>query len=517
MTTVAVHPEIADAAAGLAARLRLRAALFLAGAAVMVLQIVGTRIIGPHFGSGLSVWTALITVTLVALAAGYFVGGVLADRHPHAAAFAAVLLAAAAAIALVPLLRSPVLNLGWAVGIRGGSLLAATVLFAPALVLLGMASPYCIRLEATGVSDAGRSAGRLYAISTAGSVVGAVLAGYGLVPMLRIPVLLALLATTLAIAAVIAAVPGFEFRVALAAALIAALSFALAWRSPRPANVLAMRSFEGTDLRVVEHDGIRHLMMDQVDQSSIDSAGRPRDKYAYFLASRVFLARPEAKRVAVIGVGGGSLLTLLAEKGLHVEAVDLSPEVIDLARGPMGLALPESQLHAADGRVWLREHRGEFDVVVLDAFSGDRIAASLVSCEGLATAKAALVPGGLLAVNTWGIDLDRGVPNAAGAAIRTTLRDVFPHVLEVPAAGNLLLFAADEPLEPRRDEIEIAAFDGKKTFTWLDVAPVEWPAAAVLTDDWNPVDSLATADMEAARTSRWKSMPLAVRSGLEWE
>jgi spermidine synthase len=497
--------------------LRLRAALFVAGAAVMVLQIVGTRIIGPHFGAGLSVWTALITVTLVALAAGYFLGGILADRHPLPRSFAGVLLAAAAAIAVVPLLRLPIIELGWSIGIRGGALLAATILFLPALVLLGMASPFAVRLEARGVSDAGRSAGRLYAISTAGSVVGAVLAGYVLVPMLRIPVLLAILATALAVAAVIAAVPGLDVRAAIAAAVIAAVSFALASRSPRPANVVATRSFEGTDLRVVEHDGIRHLLMDQVDQSSVNAAGRPCDKYAYFLASRVLLARPNARRVAVIGVGGGGLLNLLAEKGLDVEGVDLSPEVIDLASSAMGLKLPQSQLHAADGRVWLRRHPAAFDVVILDAFAGDRIAASLVSREGLEIAKAALASGGLLAVNTWGIDLAAGRPNTTGAAIRATLETVFPNVLAVPAAGNLLFFAADEPLVARRDAVELAAFDGPQTFTWLDVPPTEWPAAQVLTDDWNPVDAMGVRDREAARVSRWQSMPSEVQSALAWE
>lgn len=519
MTAAPLHPDAAIApwADGPLDRLRLRCALFIAGAAVMILQIVGTRIIGPHFGAGLSVWTALITVTLVALAAGYFLGGILADRYPVPRGFAGVMLAAAAAIALVPVLRAPVIDLGWSLGIRGGALLAATILFLPALLLLGMASPYCIRLEARGVSDAGRSAGRLYAISTAGSVVGAVLAGYVLVPMLRIPVLLAGLSAVLAVAAVVAAVPGIDARILAGAVVVAVIALLVVSRSPRPEGLIAMRSFEGTDLRVVADGDQRYLMMDQAIQSAIDAAGRPCDKYAYFLASRILLARPDAKRVAVIGVGGGGLLNLFAEKGLHVEGVDLSPEVIDLAREFMRLDLPASQLHAADGRVWLREHAGEFDVIVLDAFAGDRIAAPLVSREGLAVAKAALAKGGLLAVNTWGIDLAAGRPNETGAAIRTTLESVFPHVLAVPAAGNLLFFAADDPLAARRDAVELAAFDGPRTFAWLDVPPTEWPAGQVLTDDWNPVDVMDVSDREAARVNRWQSMPAVVRTVLAWE
>lgn len=514
---MAQQPLTTGSALSLGEAVRLRTALCLAGAAVMVLQIVGTRIIGPHFGAGLSVWTALITVTLVALAAGYFLGGILADRYPLPRSFAGVLLAAAAAIAVVPVLRAPVIDLGWSIGIRGGALLAATILFLPALVLLGMASPFAIRLEARGVSDAGRSAGRLYAISTAGSVVGAVLAGYVLVPMLRIPVLLAGLSAVLAVAAVVAAVPGLDARVLAAAIAIAVIAFLVVSRSSRPEGLLAARSFEGTDLRVVEHDGRRYLMMDQVAQSVVDAAGRPCDKYAYFLASRILLARPEAKRVAVIGVGGGGLLAMLSERGFSVEGVDLSAEVIDLARSHMGLAIPASQLHVADGRVWLRDHAGEFDVVVLDAFAGDRIAASLVSREGLGVAKAALAKDGLLAINTWGVDMVAGGPNGTGAAIRATLDAVFPNVLAVPAAGNLLFFAADEPVIARRDAIELAAFDGPRSFTWLDVPPTEWPAAEVLTDDRNPVDAMDVASREVSRAGRRVTMPAAVREALAWE
>ena len=85
----------APTALSLSARLRLRTAIFLAGACVMVLQVLGTRIIGPHYGVGLYVWTALIAVTLVALALGYWLGGKLADRRPSLLWFAFVLLAAA--------------------------------------------------------------------------------------------------------------------------------------------------------------------------------------------------------------------------------------------------------------------------------------------------------------------------------------------------------------------------------------------------------------------------------------
>ena len=156
-------------------RWRLRAAIFIAGACVMILQVLGTRIIGPHYGVGLYVWTSLIAVTLVALALGYWLGGKLADKRPSLLWFGGVLLLAAVTVGLIPLLRGFIIEYGWTLGLRSGALLSAGVLFFPPLFLLGMVSPYAVRLEASGVEAAGRSAGRLYAISTTGSVIGAVI------------------------------------------------------------------------------------------------------------------------------------------------------------------------------------------------------------------------------------------------------------------------------------------------------------------------------------------------------
>ena len=179
--------------------------------------------------------------------------------------------------------------------------------------------------------------------------------------------------------------------------------------------------------------------------------------------------------------------------------------------------LPAEKVHEEDGRIFLARNPGRYDVVILDAFSGDRLAMTLVSREGLQTAKASLHPGGLLVLNTWGIDTEKGKPNRVGAAIRATLQDVFPHVLAVPAAGNLLFFASDQPIVPQRDKVVLEAFDGPQEFAWHEVPPTEWPEGIVLTDDWNPADTLDAAGLEQARIRRRADMPAEVRTALAWE
>ena len=498
-------------------RLRLRAALFLAGTVVMALGILGTRIIGPHFGAGLFVGTSLISVAMLALALGYWLGGQIADRRPSLLLFSGVLFLAAVVVAGIPLWRAPVMEAGWKFGLRGGSLFAAACILFPPLVLLGMLSPIAVRLEAGEVERTGRSAGGIHAIPMAGAAAGAVIAGFLLLPSFRVPTILAILAGTLAFAAVLSIGSGFRKRAVVAALAIVIGGFSLASPKPRPKELLIAKSHDGSDLRVVSHEGGRYLFVDQAVQTSANSEGRFREKHTYFLASRLLMARPQTRTAALIGLGGAGVVPLLMEQGIAMECVDLSPRIVELARSHFGLLLPPFRMHVMDGRVFLKNRPGNFDSVILDVFAGDRPSHSLVTLEGLQTAKSALTPGGLLAMNTWGIDEERAQPNQTGAAIHSTLLQAFKHVLAVPASGNLLFFASDEPIVPVRSSVMLTAFDVTRHFTWLTVPPVKWPQVPALTDELNPVDRLDLVSREEIRVSRRASFPAPVWSALVWE
>lgn len=495
----------------------MRIALFLAGASVMMLQLVGTRVIGPHFGLGLFVWTSLIAVTLLSLGLGYWYGGILADRYPNRICFAAVLLAAALAVALIAPIRRPVLEMGWSFGLRTGSLVSSSLLFAPSLTLLGMVSPLAIRLEAVNEEEVGRTAGTLYAISTAGSVFGVLLAGFLLIPSLRIPTVLALIACALVVASLLAVGPVFRKAVAFSALLIGLGSVLLAWPTPKPAALLAQRNYQGADLRVVEYEGDRLLFVNQAVQSGIDAQGRALEKYIYILGARVLMARPEAKDAAVVGVGAGGIVPLLEGHGIKAECVDLVSEVIDLARSYFGFKQPSSQVHLMDGRVYLKQNPGRFDLVVMDVFQGDSVPYQLFSKEGFQTAKAALRPGGLVALNSWGIDLAKGGPNELGSAIRATLSQVFTHVLAVPIEGDLLFFASDAPITPKQSSVELVTFDGNRTFTWAQVPAAQWPEAPILSDDSNPLEQLGLSMVEGLRTESRAKLPKHILAALAWD
>lgn len=162
--------------------------VFVAGAVSLAIEMAASRLLAPNFGSSLFVWASLIGLILLYLTIGYYLGGRLADRYPHAQALYMITLLAALLTGIVPLIAQPVLD--WSLHLFAnsslvifyGSLLSVIVLFALPMILLGCVSPYAIRLRINQLGSAGRTAGMLYAISTAGSIVGTFLPVLVLLP-----------------------------------------------------------------------------------------------------------------------------------------------------------------------------------------------------------------------------------------------------------------------------------------------------------------------------------------------
>jgi MFS family permease len=158
--------------------------VFMAGVATLAAEIAAQRLVAPAFGASTVVWANTIAVVLLALAGGYWLGGRLADRHPRSRALALTALAGAALVALIPLVAIPLLGLTEdRLNELPGSLLAALVLVGPPVLVLGALSPWAIRLRVRTIEDAGDVTGRLYALSTAGGLVGTFASALLLIPL----------------------------------------------------------------------------------------------------------------------------------------------------------------------------------------------------------------------------------------------------------------------------------------------------------------------------------------------
>ena len=166
----------------------LHVVVFVCGAVLMGLEIVGSRILAPHFGNSIFVWGSLISVVLAALSLGYWLGGIVADRWPRLSVLGVLIAIPGIMIAVLPF-GYPALNRAIAIGDLGarlGPLISCVVLFLVPSVFLGTISPFAVRLQARAVTSVGTTAGGLYAVSTAGSIAGTLLTAFYLIVVMGV-------------------------------------------------------------------------------------------------------------------------------------------------------------------------------------------------------------------------------------------------------------------------------------------------------------------------------------------
>ena len=440
----------------------------IAGAAVLAIEILGTRVLGPFYGVSLFLWSALITATLAALSLGYWWGGRWADAGPRPARLGALLAAAGAWLLLVPWIRQPVLAHLEPLGLRAAVLVAASVLFVPPLALLGMVTPYAVRLATSNLEHVGRTAGNLFAVSTIASVASALATGFFLIPNVGVSRLLLLVGIVLQIGAAAAFRADRARRRAVASGLAAAIALAAAaaahsgvgsGEAAVPAGGdrrLALRESPYAEIEVRDWKEFRYLLIDGGTHTVVvPGTWAPRHRYVAALEVAKFLF-PAPGKLAVVGLGGGSVVKNFARDGWSVDAVEIDPAVTEVAREYFGLAPAEARVIHMDGRRFLRTATTAYDLIVLDAFGSSAIPFHLVTRECFELAAARLVAGGVLAVNVEAV----GWHDAIVTAMAATLGQVFAQVVALPTAeppdalGNVVLLAGNRDLEFAEERLE---------------------------------------------------------------
>ncbi|RJR31335.1 spermidine synthase, partial [Candidatus Parcubacteria bacterium] len=164
------------------AKYKLEIIIFLSGAIVMILELIGSRILAPYLGTSIFVWTSLIGLILAALSIGYYLGGRFSVKNPNFGFLSLMLISAALLTVIINVIKEPIIKNAMTFGIRSGSILSTLSLFFLPSIALGMISPYAIRLKIKNIDTSGSAAGKLYAISTVGSIAGTFAAGFWLIP-----------------------------------------------------------------------------------------------------------------------------------------------------------------------------------------------------------------------------------------------------------------------------------------------------------------------------------------------
>ncbi len=485
-------------------------AVIVSGASVLVLEILGTRVLGPHYGVSIYLWSALIGVTLAALSLGYALGGNLADRRADLGRFSLLYFLAGLFVLALPFGVRPVLDLLEPLGLKAAALTGATILFFPPLLVLGMATPFALRLKTDTFDRVGRTAGNLYAVSTLASVVAAIGTGFGLVPGLGVRRVLVLTGTVLLGTSLLGLLLHRKSPRVLGAALVLAAGLpVIQGLVPRETaepvrGLLALEQSAYGEIRVLERQGLRYMLIDGAPHSIVDPVTW-QSTYPYAAVLEIGkLLRPEPGRMLLVGLGAGSVAKSYAQVGWRVDAVEIDPVVTELAREFFHLQETEATVHQADGRRFLRETpESSYDLIVLDAFGSSAVPFHLVTREVFGLIRSRLTPGGLLAMNLETL----GWRDPLAEAVASTLADRFNDVLILPIAeppdalGNLILLASDQDLalaeEPAPPE---SRWSGQYhlVHAWDNRFP---PAGKgpILTDDRNPAELWSNRINDAAR------------------
>ena len=407
------------------------------GAASLGAEIAAARLLAPWFGASTIIWANTIATVLVALSAGYWVGGRLADRDPTLAGLSRVVLGAAALLAVVPFIAGPFLRVSVEAldrvqaGAFVGSLVAVLLLVAAPVLLLGAVAPYAVRLSVRTVDEAGRVAGRLYAISTLGSLVGVFLSALVLIPLAGTR--RTFLAFALALA--IVAVPALGRRFVLAPlALAALLAIPVGTvKATGSARVIWEKETDYQYARVVEEsDGERILELNE--GQAIHSEYRPGEwltgDYWDEMLVLPFAAGAGAPRsVAILGNAAGTTARAYGHffPRTHVDAVEIDGALTDVGRRLFDLRGANLHTYTADARPFLRRSERRYDLIVVDAYRQPYIPFYLATREFFALARRHLTPRGMIVINVGHPErsdrLEKVLSATMGAELRTVLRD----------------------------------------------------------------------------------------------
>ncbi len=507
---------------------------FVTGAIVMSFEMLGSRYLNPYFGSGIYTWAALISTVLAALTAGYFVGGWLADRTASPTVLGATVLVAALYLLALPKFSDAVLDyvLADIDDVRTGSLIASLAIMLFPVTLLGVYSPFAIRLMLRSTQRSGVVSGTVYGVSTAGSIVGTLGTTFILIPMIGTKAITSSLGYAgLACGLLLIALAFLERRWSRAAAFVVGVSMfsALVMTVP-PARAESLVD-EGVRAAMLKRpDGrIAHIETEYNDifinkrraeltmsfqlkgwdyTESVTNLRDPDDlplRYAQVMTIAI-LYPEEPKKILMLGLGGGSISTYFGRfmPELAIDTVEIDRRVIGAARTYFGLRESERVRYLeGDGRVFLNRSKELYDLILLDAYRGGFVPFHLLTKEFYTLAKQRLTPSGALASN-----VHDGTKLYASTV--KTLGEVFPTLDLYPTGqGEVIALATARPAANKEVlAARAAALQERYNFRFplpqllqrrMDNPQAEAAQGVLLTDDFAPVNLYDTIGKDQRR------------------
>lgn len=395
---------------------------FLEGACLMIIELLGAKIIAPFYGTSLYVWSSVLGVTLASLAIGYFYGGVISQKYKTDTPLVITLLVGTVFFILAPNIAPFIMKLTSGLGVRFGSLLAVFLYLTPPVICMGMVSPIITQRITKGSSEAGRSAGRVYAISTLGGIIATFLAGFYLIPSLGIKTTAILTGGILIFCVVFILLMNRKSKGQIAAIVVLFLiTIALTASKNKIGNSQNILRYQSSGIlgewKVVDHLASvdngkntysRHLLLNGVDQTSTQVGYQPLSSWRYpHKIGALSGLKPKGAKALLLGMGGGSLADILVKLNFEVDIVELDERIPFIAKKWFAYNPALSNLIIDDARHYMSHIEKKYDLVIMDMVNGEVQPSHVFTREGLSIMKKVLKEDALIIVNFQGrINLD---------------------------------------------------------------------------------------------------------------
>lgn len=488
--------------------------VFASGLTTLAAELSASRLLGNVFGTSNLVWAAIIGLILIYLTLGYSIGGRWADKSPSFMTMYSILAWGAFTIGLVPYIASPVLRAaanafdGLNIGILAGAFVAVLVLFSIPVTLLGMISPFAIRLSLQDTDHAGNISGNIYAISTLGSFVGTYLPVLVLIPTIgtsRTFLVFSLFLLFVALGGITlhgglrSTLPYFLMVIALVAIAILMGNSSIkktvgqVFETESAYNYIQVLEKDGyTYLRLNEGQGIHSIFK----YGELEFGG----PWQQFLVAPFFYenAHPTGvTQMAIIGLAAGTTArqAVAVFPNVKIDGFELDPEIVKVGEKYFGMKLSNLTVFIEDGRLGLTKSRKMYQIIAVDAYRPPYIPWHMTTKEFFQTAFDHLDQYGTLVINVGRAPNDRRLIEG----LVTTISSLFPsvYVMDIPGTFNSMIYATKQPtskenlnanmirlsIDPSVDRLLTTSL----YMTWMNLQPTP-NGTLVYTDDLAPIE-----------------------------
>jgi predicted membrane-bound spermidine synthase len=488
--------------------------VFVSGMTTLAAELSASRLVGNVFGTSNLVWASIIGLILIYLTLGYFLGGRWADRWPDASTMYRVLAWGAFTLGVVPYVANPVLRFaaksfeGLDVAVLLGSFAAVLILFSVPVTLLGMISPFAIRLSMDDPKTSGVTAGTIYGISTLGSFIGTFLPVLVTIPTLGTRNTFLLFSLLLLLVA-LAGQGRFGSRklmlqslwmpvvLVLLAALLSGQSLKNStgqiYETESAYNYIQVQQINGyTLLRLNDGEGIHSIY----NPNTLNYGG----PWEQFLVGPYFYSgvQPEdVKHIAIIGLAAGTAARqMTAVYGpIPIDGYELDPKIIEVGKKYFDENLPNLNIHIGDGRWNLEQSQTKYDIIAIDAYRPPYIPPHMTTQEFYQICYDHLSDTGVVTINVGSVPGDRRLING----LATTMATLFPsiHIMDIPGTLNTMIFATKQPTVTANFATNLSLFSHRSDIHPLLLTAMQTTFASmkpgyettqVFTDDKAPIE-----------------------------